>query len=116
MSEPVKLEKVLRVLVDTGSYVCVDPMDELLLRGAVRSFLAGLGDQLINLTLLGGALWTVPASRIGSWVLSTPEERKREAEALDAFYSESPQYNLADAIDLDDQDDLDDGDAWKRGR
>lgn len=77
-----KVDRILRLFEADGACITVDPDDEPMIRGAVEHYLAEGEDALLDLTLIGGALWTTHASHIAAWTLSTRAEREREADLL----------------------------------
>lgn len=79
----------LKVYGEDG-YILVRPECEPALDAAVTAYLdsGGIRDTLVHLTGISGDEYVTRASRITSWLISTPEGRMRETEIEKALADE----------------------------
>lgn len=83
----------VRVFDDDG-YVLVPPAEEPRIDAAVTAYLdsGGTRDSLLRLATLDGAEYVVRASSIRSWIMTTPETRRRQVEHEKALTDELREY------------------------
>lgn len=78
-----KLDRAMRVETSSAFWV-VDPCDERLLFAAVRDHAERGVDSLVQLTTVGGAAFTVRASLVECFVVTTAESRKKDRELCES--------------------------------
>lgn len=79
---------------DDDGYVLVPPAEEPRIDAAVTAYLdsGGTRDSLLRLTTLDGAEYVVRVSSIRSWIMTTPEARRRQVEHEKALADERREY------------------------
>lgn len=79
---------------DDDGYVLVPPAEEPRIDAAVTAYLdsGGTRDSLLRLATLDGAEYVVRASSIRSWIMTTPETRRRQVEHEKALTDERREY------------------------
>ena len=93
------VDTYLKVYEPDG-HVQVLPEDEPRINAAVGDWIdsGDTRDRLLDLTLIDGGAYYTKASRIMSWVLSTPETRRRGWEIQKAMKDEDEAYKQAVGI------------------
>lgn len=87
-----------------GSRLNVEASEERRLNAAVSGYLTTNRDDLIDLTTIDGATYTVPVSRIVSWITSTPETRERAMLNEAADRAERHQHRASAGLPWEDDD------------
>lgn len=97
MIDQTKLGIFVRVFDVDGAVVLVTPDDEPRIDAAVTAFLdSGCSrDRTLRLTMLSGDEYVTPASRISSWIVSTPEGRRRSIAIEKVIEDEIRSYRKA---------------------
>lgn len=85
----------LRVYDHDEARVDVDPSEEPRIDAAVTAWLDTRRDSLLRLTCMDGAELTILASAVQSWLLSTPESRRRSIEQEAAGLAEVRESRIA---------------------
>jgi hypothetical protein len=82
-------DKIMQVFEEDGSSMVCDPTDEPMLRQAVRAFADSGEDTLLDLTAICGGDFSILASRVTGWLVSTRETRRLDREIAKALRREA---------------------------
>ena len=83
-------------LFEKDGNISLSPSEEPRINAAVSDFIdSGWSrDKLLDLSLLSGQIYYTRASNIFSWLISTPEHRREEAEHKAAWDTESRELKM----------------------